>query len=88
METPSNLMTPTIFAETLTLRLSDLANVEVHARYGMLNYLDSMALAGMLVVPVKGQMQRNLVFFLLSRKLCFTILASIILNPQKLVCGA
>lgn len=33
METPSNLMTPTIFAETLTQRLSDIENVQVFARY-------------------------------------------------------
>lgn len=32
METPSNLMTPTIFADTMTKRLSDLQNVEVYAR--------------------------------------------------------
>lgn len=32
METPSNHMTPTIFADTLTNRLSGLENVEVHAR--------------------------------------------------------
>ena len=32
METPSNLMTPTIFAETLTQRLSDIGNVQVFAR--------------------------------------------------------
>lgn len=32
METPSNLLTPTIFADTLTERLSDLETVEVHAR--------------------------------------------------------
>ncbi|XP_078358312.1 LOW QUALITY PROTEIN: cytosol aminopeptidase-like [Oculina patagonica] len=32
METPSNLMTPTIFADTLTQRLSDLENVQVLAR--------------------------------------------------------
>ena len=33
METPSNLMTPTVFADQLTERLSDLQNVEVHSRY-------------------------------------------------------
>ena len=33
METPSNLMTPTIFADTLTKRLSDLETVEVYTRY-------------------------------------------------------
>ncbi|XP_067036489.1 cytosol aminopeptidase-like [Acropora muricata] len=32
METPSNLMTPTVFADTLSKRLSDLQNVEVYAR--------------------------------------------------------
>ncbi|XP_073239036.1 cytosol aminopeptidase-like isoform X1 [Porites lutea] len=32
MEMPSNLMTPRIFADRLTQRLSDLANVEVYAR--------------------------------------------------------
>ena len=32
METPSNLMTPTIFADTLTQRLSDLESVQVFAR--------------------------------------------------------
>jgi len=32
METPSNLMTPTMFAERLTKRLSDVEQVAVHAR--------------------------------------------------------
>lgn len=35
METPSNLMTPTMFAEKLTHRLSDIENVEVVVRYGV-----------------------------------------------------
>ena len=33
METPSNLMTPTMFADRLNERLADLGNVQVHARY-------------------------------------------------------
>ena len=33
METPSNLMTPTVFADRLTEQLSDLQNVEAHSRY-------------------------------------------------------
>lgn len=37
METPSNLMTPTVFADTLSKRLSDLQNVEVYARYELDN---------------------------------------------------
>lgn len=37
METPSNLMTPTVFANTLSKRLSDLEDVEVYARYEPVN---------------------------------------------------
>ena len=33
METPSNLLTPTVFADTLINRFSDLESVEVLARY-------------------------------------------------------
>ena len=37
METPSNLMTPTVFANTWSKRLSDLEDVEVYARYELVN---------------------------------------------------
>ena len=49
METPSNLMTPTMFAERLTKRLSDVEQVAVHARCEAIYNYEHQKVKGMYI---------------------------------------